>query len=75
MDGFHLSYLLIGFLGAPCCHNLQCAGQTSTFVYLYHSLLTKEVAFIKEINHQPAHSLIACVVHTRWGGKKSKDKG
>lgn len=36
---------------SSCYRNLQSTGQTSTFVYLYHSLFTKEQGFIKEINH------------------------
>lgn len=44
-------FIKMAFLMSSCYRNLQSTGQTSTFVYLYHSLFTKEQGFIKEINH------------------------
>lgn len=44
-------FIKMAFLMSSCYRNLQSTGQTSTFVYLYHSFLTKEQGFIKEINH------------------------
>lgn len=44
-------FIKMAFLMSSCYCNLQSTGQTSTFVYLYHSFLTKEQGFIKEINH------------------------
>lgn len=44
-------FIKMAFLMSSCYRNLQSTGQTSTFVYLYHSFLTKEPGFIKEINH------------------------
>lgn len=46
IDVLHLAYLLIGFLDALCYPNLQSPGQTSAFVYRYHSLLTKELVLL-----------------------------
>lgn len=44
-------FIKMAVLMSSCYRNLQSTGQTSTFVYLYHSLFTKEQGFIKEINH------------------------